>query len=264
MITKSKPRSGTPGGARSYGLPRDRPEREIPWQGPLYRSPLTPAIFTRFAMTARFFGWSTTFGSGCHRSLKTIRETPGRSRNLDLFRSRMSPAAESRRGFGPNLTEERLGPTQGHGCCRESRGGPAQPPGRQELCQKAAISWLTDRHPADLEGLHDPKPAGGDDAPSTWKPYFPRISANLLLMEANSSRCASVAASFSQAAILFSSPSAPANAQPCFSSSNVIPVSRSCPRPRHLPWTSIGASTSLGVKCSRVRSSACLRSQPLG
>jgi hypothetical protein len=35
-----------------------------------------------------------------------------------------------------------------------------------------------------------------------WVPYFPRMSASLLLMEANSSRCASVSASFSQAAIL--------------------------------------------------------------
>jgi hypothetical protein len=51
------------------------------------------------------------------------------------------------------------------------------------------------------------------------------ISANLLLMEANSSRCASVSASFSQAAILFSRPSAAANAHPRFSSSNLISVS---------------------------------------
>jgi hypothetical protein len=29
-----------------------------------------------------------------------------------------------------------------------------------------------------------------------WVPYFPRMSASLLLMEANSSRCASVSASF--------------------------------------------------------------------
>jgi hypothetical protein len=51
-----------------------------------------------------------------------------------------------------------------------------------------------------------------------WVLYFPRMSASLLLMEANSSRCASVSASSSQAAILFSRPSAPANAQPRFSS----------------------------------------------
>jgi hypothetical protein len=64
------------------------------------------------------------------------------------------------------------------------------------------------------------------------KAYFSRMSANLLLMEANSSHCASVLASLSQVMILFSRLSAPANAQPYFSSSNVIPVSRSCPRPR--------------------------------
>jgi hypothetical protein len=38
-----------------------RIEKEIAWQGPLFRSPLIPAISTRFAMTARFFGWSITF-----------------------------------------------------------------------------------------------------------------------------------------------------------------------------------------------------------
>jgi hypothetical protein len=46
-------------------------------------------------MTARFFDWSTAFGSRWRRFLKTIRETPGRSRNLDFFRSRTSPAAET-------------------------------------------------------------------------------------------------------------------------------------------------------------------------
>jgi hypothetical protein len=67
----------------------------MPWQGPLFRLPLIPAIFTRFAMTARFFGWSTTLGSRWRRSHKTISEKPGRGRDLDSFRSRMSPAAEN-------------------------------------------------------------------------------------------------------------------------------------------------------------------------
>jgi hypothetical protein len=67
-------------------------------------------------------------------------------------------------GFGPNLTEERLGPTQGHECCRESRGGPTRPPGRQELWQKAAarlsnsaainrLPHPIDRRPPDFERL---------------------------------------------------------------------------------------------------------------
>jgi hypothetical protein len=63
--------------------------RRLQWPGPLFRSPPIPAIFTRFAMTAKFFGWSTTFGSRWRRPLKT------RSRNLDLFRSRTNPAAET-------------------------------------------------------------------------------------------------------------------------------------------------------------------------
>ena len=54
-----------------------------------------PAIYTRFAVTERFFGWSTTLATRWHRSLKTIRETPVPSLDLDLFRSRMSPAAEA-------------------------------------------------------------------------------------------------------------------------------------------------------------------------
>jgi bifunctional non-homologous end joining protein LigD len=63
--------------------------KEIAWQGPSFRSLLIPAIFARFAMTAKFFGWSTTFGSRWRQSLKT------RSRNLDLFRSRTNSAAET-------------------------------------------------------------------------------------------------------------------------------------------------------------------------
>jgi hypothetical protein len=46
-------------------------------------------------MTARFFGWSSTFGSRWRRSHKTISKRPGRSRDLDSLRSRTSPAAET-------------------------------------------------------------------------------------------------------------------------------------------------------------------------
>jgi hypothetical protein len=71
------------------------------WPGLLFRSPLIQAIFTRFAMTARFFGWSTTFGSRWRRFLNMIRGTRDRSKNLDLFTSRTSLAADRHRFPAP-------------------------------------------------------------------------------------------------------------------------------------------------------------------
>jgi hypothetical protein len=69
-------------------------QRKVAWQGPSFRSPPIKIVCSRSAMTGRFSSSLETPGIQWRRSLKGVRETPGRGRDLDLFRSRTSPAAE--------------------------------------------------------------------------------------------------------------------------------------------------------------------------
>jgi hypothetical protein len=144
-----------------------------PWsiiRNPFERASENPVHSALVAMIFRMRqAFSRVRRIGCHPAVQRRPRQPASSAQTmpgGILRVFAISDAAGRRGFGPNLTEERLGPTQGHRCCRESRGGPARPPGSRNYARRRLRGCPNRRRsvdfqhqingrPADLEGLRD-------------------------------------------------------------------------------------------------------------